>query len=85
MMGAANSPRRRTMGGAVRLESICRISMRYVDGSWHRPYGSRGGDEEALGFGRGEGVVRGEIEGKVVWANFHAVARTACGRRMCGV
>jgi hypothetical protein len=47
----------------VRLESLCTISMRYVAGSWHRPHGSRSGDEEALGFGHGDGAVCGEIEG----------------------
>jgi hypothetical protein len=46
------------------------MSMRYTDASWHRPYGARGGDEEGLGFGRGDGVVSGEIEGKLVWANY---------------
>jgi hypothetical protein len=54
----------------VRLESLCRLSMRYAAASWHRPYGSRAGDEEALGFGHREGVVSGEIEGKLVWANY---------------
>jgi hypothetical protein len=54
----------------VRLESLCKISMQYVAGSWHRPYGSRGGDEEALGFGHGDGAVSGEIEGQLFWANF---------------
>lgn len=44
--------------------------MRYVDASWHRPYGSRSEDEEALGFGHGDGAVSGEIEGKLVWANY---------------
>jgi hypothetical protein len=44
--------------------------MQYVAGSWHRPYGSRGGDEEALGFGHGDGAVSGEIEGELFWANF---------------
>jgi hypothetical protein len=44
--------------------------MRYVDGSWHRPYGSRNEDGEALGFGHGDGSVSGEIEGELVWANY---------------
>lgn len=44
--------------------------MRYVAGSWHRPYGSRSGDEEALGFGHGDGAVSGEIEGELFWANY---------------
>ena len=44
--------------------------MRYLAGSWHRPYGSRGEDEEALGFGHGDGAVSGEIEGELIWANY---------------
>lgn len=44
--------------------------MRYVNASWHRPYPSRGEDEEALGFGQGDGTVSGEIEGELVWANY---------------
>jgi hypothetical protein len=44
--------------------------MRYGDASWQRPYGSRGEDVEALGFGQGDGVVSGEIEGKAAWANY---------------
>jgi hypothetical protein len=44
--------------------------MQYVAGSWHWPYGSRGGDEEALGFGHGDGAVSGEFEGELFWANF---------------
>src|SRR6266566_7495656 len=54
----------------MQLESFCRISMRYVDASWHMPYTSRGEDDEALGFGHGDGTVSGEIEGKLVWANY---------------
>jgi hypothetical protein len=54
----------------VRLEPLSRMSMRYTNASWHRPYGSDGGDEEGLGFGHGDGVVTGEIEGKFVWANY---------------
>jgi hypothetical protein len=50
----------------MRLESFCKISMRYVEASWHRPYGS----EEALGFGHGDGTVSGELEGTVAWANY---------------
>lgn len=44
--------------------------MRYAGASWHRPYGSREEEEEALGFGHGDGLVRGEIEGDIVWANY---------------
>jgi hypothetical protein len=43
--------------------------MQYANASWHRPYGSRGDGDEALGFGQGDGVVRGEIDGAIVWAN----------------
>jgi hypothetical protein len=44
--------------------------MRYGGASWHRPYGSRGGDEEALGFGQGDGSVSGELDGTISWANY---------------
>ena len=53
----------------MRLEPFCKISMRYEDSSWHRPYGS-GDAAEAIGFGQGEGTISGEIEGKVAWGNF---------------
>jgi hypothetical protein len=53
----------------VRLEPLCKLSMRYSDGSWHRPYGS-GELSEGLGFGRGDGSVSGELEGELTWANF---------------
>jgi hypothetical protein len=54
----------------MRLEPLCRMSLTYRDASWHEPYGARGGAEEAIGFGHGDGAVSGEIEGRVVWANF---------------
>jgi hypothetical protein len=54
----------------VRLEHFCRLSMQYVAATWHRPYGTGGKDEEALGFGHGEGSISGEIEGNLVWANY---------------
>ncbi len=54
----------------MRLESLCRISMRYTDGSWQRPFGDRDDGAEGLGFGRGDGTVTGEIEGTLVWANY---------------
>jgi hypothetical protein len=44
--------------------------MRYADASWHRPYGHGSDDDEALGFGHGDGTVTGEIEGTLVWANY---------------
>jgi hypothetical protein len=40
--------------------------MQYREASWHRAYGG----EEGLGFGQGDGVVTGEIEGSLVWANY---------------
>jgi hypothetical protein len=54
----------------MRLEPLCRMSMRYIDASWHRPYGPDGDHAEALGFGHGDGLVTGEVEGKLVWANY---------------
>ena len=53
----------------MRLEPLCRITMRYADASWHLPYGS-GENSEGLGFGRGDAEVSGEIEGTAVWANY---------------
>ena len=50
----------------MRLESFCKISMRYRQASWHRPFAA----EEALGFGQGDGTVSGELEGTVAWANY---------------
>ena len=44
--------------------------MRYVEASWHRPYGHEDERDEALGFGHGDGSLSGEIEGKLVWANY---------------
>jgi hypothetical protein len=44
--------------------------MSYTYASWHRPYGSRDDDVEAIGFGQGDGDVSGEIEGTIVWANY---------------
>jgi hypothetical protein len=55
----------------MRLEPLCKLTMRYTQGSWHRPYGRAAGQgEEGLGFGHGEGEVAGEIEGALVWANY---------------
>src|SRR5262245_5494644 len=54
----------------MRLEPLCRITMRYRDASWHRPYGAADAGSEALGFGSGDGDVTGEIDGRVAWANF---------------
>ena len=55
----------------MRLEPLCKLTMRYAQGSWHRPYGrALGQGEEGLGFGSGDGEVTGEIEGALVWANY---------------
>lgn len=53
----------------MRIEPLCKITMRYSRASWHQPYGPESGSE-AIGFGDGEGAVTGEIEGTVVWANY---------------
>jgi hypothetical protein len=53
----------------VRLEPLCSMAMRYERGTWHRPYGSLGGDEEQVGFGTGAGSITGDIEGTMAWAN----------------
>ena len=53
----------------MRLEPFCRLSMRYAEGSWVRPYGDLGGREEWAGFGTGGGEVTGEVEGTMTWAN----------------
>jgi hypothetical protein len=51
----------------MRLEPICRMSMRYAEGTWVLPFGSA----EAAGFGTGEGTVSGEvIQGRMRWANY---------------
>ena len=44
--------------------------MRYVEGSWHRPYGAQADEDEGLGFSHGDGAVTGGIEGSLVWANY---------------
>ena len=51
----------------MRLEPLFKLTMRYAQGSWHRPYGQ---GEEGLGFGSGDGELTGEIEGALVWANY---------------
>jgi hypothetical protein len=49
----------------MRLESFCKISMRYREASWHRPYEG----DEGLGFGQGDGTVSGGLDGTATWAN----------------
>jgi hypothetical protein len=44
--------------------------MRYVDASWQQPFGTCHDGEEAVGFGHGDGVVNGELAGRLIWANF---------------
>ena len=51
----------------MRLEPHCRLSMRYVDSAWARPYGG----EEGAGFGTGDGSVSGDVlRGTLRWANY---------------
>jgi Protein of unknown function (DUF3237) len=51
----------------MRLEPLCRLSMRYAEGVWIRPLGPA----EAAGFGWGEGTVSGELlRGSLRWANY---------------
>jgi hypothetical protein len=51
----------------MRLEPLCRLSMRYDEGAWVRPFGG----EEGAGFGWGGGTVTGDVlHGSVRWANF---------------
>jgi Protein of unknown function (DUF3237) len=50
----------------MRLEPLFRISMRYADAAWIRPFGTA----EGAGFGWGEGTVTGDVlRGQVRWAN----------------
>lgn len=51
----------------MRLEPLFRLTMRYADGTWARPFG----EAEAAGFGQGEGTVTGDVlRGTARWANF---------------
>jgi hypothetical protein len=52
----------------MRLEPLCRITMRYLRSSWHEPY-AEGAGHEALGFGDGDGEATGELAGALIWAN----------------
>ena len=55
----------------MRLETLCNMQMRYLRGSWHRPYTQgEAAAGEGIGFGQGEAALGGEIEGTTVWANF---------------
>lgn len=50
----------------MRLEPLCRLSMRYTEGAWIRPFGT----VEGAGFGSGEGEVSGPVlRGTLRWAN----------------
>jgi len=51
----------------MRLEPLCRLSMRYTDAAWVRPFGG----EEGAGFGSGDGSVSGDVlKGALTWANY---------------
>ena len=51
----------------MRLELLCRLSVRYADGAWVRPFGAA----EGAGFGWGEGTVSGDVlRGTLRWANY---------------
>jgi hypothetical protein len=51
----------------MRLEPLCRLSMRYEEGAWVRPFGTA----EGAGFGWGEGTVSGDVlQGILRWANY---------------
>ena len=51
----------------MRLEPLCRVSMRYAEGAWVRPFGTA----EAAGFGSGDGAVSGDVlQGSLRWANY---------------
>jgi hypothetical protein len=51
----------------MRLEPLCRLSMRYSESAWIRPFNAA----EGAGFGEGEGTVSGdELRGSILWANF---------------
>jgi len=52
----------------MRLERFARMTMRYAHGSWMRPYAEQG--VEAAGYGAGDGIVTGEIDGELSWANY---------------
>ena len=50
----------------MRLEPLCRLTMRYEEGAWPRPFG---GDEGA-GYGWGEGSFSGDVlRGTMRWSN----------------
>jgi len=52
----------------MRLEPLCRLSLRYEEGSsWLLPFGTA----ESAGFGLGEGEVSGEVlQGTLRWSNY---------------
>jgi len=50
----------------MRLEPLCRLTMRYAEGSWPRPFGG----EEGAGYGWGDGSVTGDLlHGALRWSN----------------
>jgi hypothetical protein len=51
----------------MKLEPLCRLSMRYVESAWARPFGG----EEGAGWGSGDGTVTGDVlRGTLRWSNY---------------
>ena len=50
----------------MRLEPLCRVSMRYTDGEWMRPFGTA----ESAGFGWGKARSRRRPARSVRWTNY---------------
>jgi len=51
----------------MRLEPLCRLSMRYEEGFWAQPFGTA----EGAGYGWGDGSVSGDLlRGSFRWANY---------------
>jgi hypothetical protein len=59
----------------MRLEHLCRVTMRYTgESSWHQPYQRPDGtSEQEFGHGAGTGSVTGDVfQGSLTWVNFPA-------------
>lgn len=56
----------------MRLEHLCRITLKYTgDSSWHQPYVRPDGTgQQEFGYGTGEGTVTGDLlNGTLTWVN----------------